>query len=152
MIRKKGAYVVSDDARRLNLGVIHGFLRGSYWAKDIPRSLVKISLSHSLNFGVYKGKLQVGLARVITDRATFAYVADVFIAPEHRGKGLSKWLMQCVLAHPELQGLRRWLLATKDAHGLYAQSGFVPLPKPERWMEINVAKIYVKSKEARRNS
>src|SRR4029079_3748315 len=114
-------YQVSTERRLLDVAMIHDFLRSSYWAPDIPRSVVEKSIEHSLCFGVYHGKAQVGFARVISDFATFAYIADVFIVPAHRGKGASKLLMRTILDHPELQGLRRLLLATKDAHGLYAQ-------------------------------
>lgn len=133
---------ISDDKDELDLDLIHGFLRESYWAKDIPRALVEKSIHHSLCFGVYEGIKQVGFARVITDYATFGYLADVFILPEYRGLGLSKRLMDEILAHEELQGLRRWMLATKDAHGLYEQKGFVPLSKPERFMEISRPGLY----------
>ena len=130
-------YEISTDAARLDLDVIHGFLsRDSYWAQGMPRDLLARALAHSLCFGVYgeDGAL-AGFARIVSDRATFAYLADVFILPAHRGRGLSKRLMEAVTAHPELQGLRRWMLATADAHGLYRQFGFTPLARPERFME-----------------
>ena len=129
-------YEISDDLARLDLGVIHRYLsEDSYWAQGIPRELIERAVAHSLCFGVYAGAVQVGFARVVSDRTTFAYLADVFVLPEHRGQGLSKRLMAAVTAHPELQGLRRWLLATADAHGLYRQHGFAALAKPERFME-----------------
>lgn len=137
------AYEVSSDPERLDLDVIHGFLRRSYWSPEIPREVVERALRNSLGFGAYHHGAQVGFARVITDRATFAYVADVFVLEEHRGRGVSKLLMQAVMAHPELQGLRRWSLATRDAHGLYRQFGFAPVALPERHMEILRRDIYL---------
>ncbi len=129
-------YEISNDPKRLDLDVIHRYLsEDSYWAQGIPREVVERAVAHSLCFGVYAGSEQVGFARVVSDRATFAYLADVFILPAHRGQGLSKRLMSAVAAHPELQGLRRWMLATADAHGLYHQHGFAALAKPERFME-----------------
>jgi len=131
-----GAYVISTDNERLNLALIHDFISNqSYWGQGRALETVQRSLDHSLNFGVFKDNQQVGFARVVTDFATFAWVADVFILAEHRGQGLAKWLMETILAHPELQGFRRWVLATKDAHELYRQFGFVELKRPERWME-----------------
>ncbi|HLL74395.1 MAG TPA: GNAT family N-acetyltransferase [Pyrinomonadaceae bacterium] len=123
---RQGEYTVSDDPSRLDLGIVHGFLsRESYWARGRSRGRVERSIVNSLPFGVYRGDgRQVGFARVVTDRATFAWLADVFVVPEERGRGLSKWLVECVLAHPELQGLRRWLLATRDAQELYRRYGF----------------------------
>ena len=135
-------YTISTERRRLDIKVIHGFLTRSYWAEGIPLAVVERSLEHSLSFGVYCGKRQVGLARVITDYTTFAYVADVFILEEYRGRGLSKWLMECVAGHPELQGLRRWILFTRDAHGLYKKVGFTPVRTPERLMERLFPDIY----------
>lgn len=127
---------ISSDPKRLDLAAIHGFLKHSYWAKGRPRSVIEKSLKHSLNFGLYKGKRQIGFARVVTDYATFAWVCDVFIDDEFRGKGLGKWLMETMLAHPDLQNLKRWLLATKDAHDLYRRYGFKPLQESARWMEF----------------
>jgi GNAT superfamily N-acetyltransferase len=127
---------VSTDPERLDLDVIHGFLAGSYWAAGIPRATVERALRHALCFGAYDGPRQVGFARVITDRATFAYVSDVFVLPSHRGRGVGKRLMAAIVAHPDLQGLRRWMLSTRDAHGLYRQFGFAPPRYPERLMEI----------------
>lgn len=138
-------YTISSDPVRLDVALIHDWLSTkSYWAKGIPRALVDRAIAHSLNFGIYHvGQGQVGFARVITDRATFAYLADVFVLEAHRGKGLSKQLMQAILAHKELQGLRRWLLATRDAHTLYAQFGFKP-PVPDRLMERVDPDIYLR--------
>lgn len=135
-------YLVSTDRAKLDLPVIHGFLSGSYWATNIPIETVSKSLENSMPFGVYHLGKQVGFARLITDYTTFAYLADVFIAEEYRGRGLSKWLVECIQAHPDLQGLRRWLLATRDAHGLYAQFGFTALNSPDKWMEITRVNPY----------
>ena len=140
----RDGFRVSDETALLDLDVIHAFLRESYWAAGIPREVVEKSLRGSLCFGLYHGNAQVGFARCITDRATYAYLADVFVLPSHRGRGLSKWLLQCILAHPDLQGLRRWGLVTRDAQGLYAQSGFVPLRNPERHMEKVDPEIYAR--------
>jgi GNAT superfamily N-acetyltransferase len=125
---------VTTDPARLDVGVIHGFLKGSYWALGIPEELVRRSIRGSLCFGLYEHERQIGFARVVTDRATFAYLADVFVLESHRGRGLARWLMECVLAHPDLQGLRRWSLVTRDAHGLYERLGFRGLGHPERHM------------------
>lgn len=136
-------YQISTDPALLNLDVIHGFIsQESYWAKAIPRALIERTIQNSLCWGVYHGTVQVGFARVISDKATFAYLADVFILPEHRGKGLSKALVATILAHPDLQGLRRWMLITTDAQGLYEQFGFKPVPHPERHMEIHRPGMY----------
>jgi GNAT superfamily N-acetyltransferase len=132
---RRDEFRISDDPALLDVDVIHSFLRESYWAAGIPREVVERSLRGSLCFGVYEDPSQVGFARCVTDRATYAYLADVFILPSHRGRGLSKWLLECVLAHPELQGLRRWNLVTRDAHRLYARYGFTPPRNPDRHME-----------------
>lgn len=130
-------YYISTDKTLLDIDAIHDFLSNrSYWSKGISRERVEKAMQNALCFGVFEDKNQVGYARVITDYATFGYVADVFILENHRGKGLSKALMKTITEHPELQNLRRLLLATADAHGLYAQYGFNLLEKPERWMEI----------------
>ena len=132
----RGEYVISTDRARIPLEVVHRYLsEESYWAHGIPLATVQASVQNALNFGVYHGADLVGFARVVTDYATFAYVGDVFVLPAHRGRGLSKWLMETIAADPRLSGFRRWLLATRDAHGLYAQSGYLPLAAPERWME-----------------
>jgi GNAT superfamily N-acetyltransferase len=131
-----GDYEISTDRSRLNLELIYDFLSNhSYWATSRAREVVARSIQNSLPFGIYKGNDQVGFARIVTDYATFAWVADVFVLPEHRGRGLSKWLMEVIISHPELQGFRRWVLSTKDAHGLYERFGFMKLYRPERWME-----------------
>jgi N-acetylglutamate synthase-like GNAT family acetyltransferase len=133
---QKDNYTISTDPARLDLEVIHDFLANrSYWAKGIPRPLVKKAIEHSLCFGLYHQGRQIGFARVLTDYARFAYLMDVFVLEEFRGKGLGKWLMECVFGHPELQGVRRWMLATWDAHSLYAKYGFTPLDRPDRLME-----------------
>jgi GNAT superfamily N-acetyltransferase len=133
---ERGEYLITTDRSRLDVALIHSFLATeSYWAVGRSVDVVKRAIDNSLCFGIYKETEQVGFARVVTDFATFAWLADVFVVPEHRGHGLAKWLMEVILAHPELQGFRRWVLATKDAHSLYAQFGFIPLHRPERWME-----------------
>ena len=143
----KGEYTISTDKARIDVQVVHQYLcNDSYWATGVPVDVVIKSIDNSLCFGVYHGDEQVGLARVISDFAVFAYLADVFILPEHRGKGLSKWLMQEIINHPQLQGLRRFILTTKDAHGLYAQFGFIPYHQPERLMTRNDPDVYMKKK------
>ena len=133
---QRGEYAISTDPARLDIAMIHAYLSGSaYWAMGRPLDVVRRSIDNSLPFGIYKGTAQIGFARVVTDYATFAWLADVFVLPEFRGQGLGKWLIEVVAGHPRLQGLRRWILATKDAHGLYAQYGFTPLSAPERFME-----------------
>jgi GNAT superfamily N-acetyltransferase len=140
---RRGEYLVSTDPARLDLDVIHGFLTNSYWAKGIPRDIVARSIEHSLCFGIYDGKgAQVGFARVVSDFATVAYLGDVFVIESHRGRGLSKWLMECVMRHPSLHGFRRWILLTRDAHGLYSQFGFTPVKSPERYMERHQPHVY----------
>jgi GNAT superfamily N-acetyltransferase len=139
---KKGGFTISTEKDKLDRGVIHEFLRGSYWAKGIPRELVDRSIENSLCFGLYEGDRLVGFARVISDNATFAYLSDVFVLESHRGRGLATWFMEAVLAHPDLQGIRRWMLATADAHGLYRKVGFTPLSRPERIMEKLIAGAY----------
>lgn len=134
--------VVDSDPERLDVAVVHGFLTDSYWAKGIPVETVRRSIRNSLCFGLYEGSRQIGFARVVTDRATFAYLADVFVLESHRGRGLAKLLMDAVVAHPEIQGLRRWMLATRDAHALYAQYGFTPLPAPEVFMQLHDPGVY----------
>jgi GNAT superfamily N-acetyltransferase len=139
---KQGEFVVTDRREDLDIGTIHNFLCESYWAKGIPRSIFEKAANNSLCFGLYHNSIQIGFGRAVSDLATFAYLADVFVVPAYRGHGLGKWLVSCILAHPELQGLRRCMLATLDAHGLYAQNGFVALQKPERFMEITDPDIY----------
>jgi len=132
---KKG-FQISTDQSLLDFEMIYKYLsEDSYWAKAVPAETLKKAIENSFCFGVYKQNTQVGLARVVTDKATFAYICDVFVLPDYRGLGLSKWLIQTIMEHPELQGLRRWSLATADAHSLYSQFGFTQISRPERWME-----------------
>lgn len=146
---KKDGYLISTDQTLLQFDVIHDFLKTSYWSPEIPMNVVKRAAAGSITFGIYKESgEQVGYARVVSDCATFAYLADVFVLNSERGRGLSKWLMECILQLPELQELRRWTLATRDAHGLYAQFGFTPLDNPEVMMQIARPNIYVEMKEA----
>lgn len=135
-------YRITSDPGEIDVAAAHRFLTGSYWAPGVPRAVLERAFANSLCFAVYFGDSQVGFARLVTDRATFAYLADVYVLPEHRGKGLSKRLLEAVKAHPDLQGLRRIMLATKDAHGLYVQFGFKPLAAPERFMEIHAPDVY----------
>ena len=139
---KRDACVISTDPARLDRGVIHRFLADSYWARGIPRAVVDRSIDHSLPFGLFEANRQVGFARVITDYATFAYLADVFVLESHRGRGLARWLTEVILSHPDLQGLRRWVLATRDAHALYRKVGFRDPEDPSRYMEIVNREVY----------
>jgi GNAT superfamily N-acetyltransferase len=139
-------YSISTDKNLLQPEVIHHFLSNSYWAKDIPMEIVLRSIENSLCFGLYQGRNQVGFARVVSDFTTFAYLADVFVLEEHRGRKLAKHLMQEVFGHPQLQGLRRFCLGTRDAHKLYEQFGFHIIKKPELWMEIRHENIYSSKK------
>lgn len=138
-------YEISTDKSRLQIDIIHGFLSRSYWAAGIPMEVVKRSLDHSLCFGIYFHEKQAGFARVVSDYATFAYLADVFVLEAHRGLGLSKALMDIIMAHPDLQGLRRFCLGTRDAHKLYERYGFKVIQKPELFMEIKHDNLYLKS-------
>jgi GNAT superfamily N-acetyltransferase len=134
----KDEYSISTDRARLDLQFMHNYLSNeSYWVQGLPFEKVVAAADHSLNFGVYHRSRQVGYARIVTDYARVAYLADVFIIEEYRGRALSKWLMEVILAYPDLQGLKRWMLHTKDAHGLYEQFGWGPAAKPETYMEIN---------------
>ena len=126
---------ISTDPARLDLDAITDMLSRAYWAKGRTREVIARYVQHSLVFGVYDGEKQIGLARIVSDFTTFAWLCDVFIHEDYRGRGIGKWLMETILSHPELQGLRRFLLATRDAHSLYAQYGFTPLADPGRWME-----------------
>lgn len=138
----KDNYRITTDREQINVAYVHGFLGQTYWAENIPLETVRRSIEGSLCFSVFSGDQQMGFARVITDGATFAYLADVFIDESFRGRGLSKWLMEVIIGHPNLQGLRRFLLATKDAHGLYRQFGFQPLNFVDRWMQIHQPDVY----------
>jgi GNAT superfamily N-acetyltransferase len=141
---RQGPFLVSDDRSRLDLEVIHGFLRTAYWSLGVPADVVKRAIEGSLCFGLFEHDRQVGFARTITDRATYAYLADVFVLPSHRGRGLGHWLMECVMAHPDLQGLRRFSLVTADAHALYRPFGFEALASPDRYMERFVPDVYAR--------
>ena len=133
----RGQFIVSDDAARLDIAAICDFLSRAYWANQRPRAVIERSIEHSLNFGLYDGDFvkQIGFARVVTDFAIFAYLCDVFIHEDYRGRSLGRWMIECVMSHPELQGIRRWSLLTRDAHGLYKKLGFTELNDPARWME-----------------
>jgi GNAT superfamily N-acetyltransferase len=140
---QRGEFLISTSRERLRVDVVHGFLTNCYWAKGIPREVVARSIEHSLCFGIYEDSgAQVGFARVVSDFATVAYLGDVFVLESHRGRGLSKWLMECVVQHPALHNLRRWILLTRDAHGLYSQFGFTPVKAPERYMELHRPSVY----------
>ena len=136
MLITRDGYDIDDDPARLDMDVVHGFLAGSYWAEGVTRDVVERSVAGSLNLGLYHGESQVGFTRAVTDRATFAWVCDVFVLPGHRGRGLGHWMVRTLLAHPDLTGIRRFILATADAHQVYADSGFAPLEDPDRYMEI----------------
>ena len=139
---RRGEYTITTAKDRLNLDAIHGYLTTSYWSPGVPKETIERAIANSLCFGLFHGPHQVGFARVITDKATFAYLSDVYVLEPHRGKGLSKWMLAVIRDHPELQGLRRFMLATSDAHGLYSQFGFTPLVNPSRMMEIVDADVY----------
>ncbi len=139
---QRGRFLVSTDPSLLDVAAIHDFLSHCDWAEGIPKKLVERSISGSLCFGLYDGRTQIGFARVITDYATFAYLADVYVLEQYRGQGLGTWMVDCIMAHPDLQGLRRWCLLTRDAHGLYRKFGFTNAKDPGRYMEINHPGIY----------
>jgi N-acetylglutamate synthase-like GNAT family acetyltransferase len=138
----KNGFTISTEKEKLDIDVIHSFLNRTYWAEGISKEIIRRSIEGSLCFGLFENDKQVGFARMITDKATFAYLADVFIIEEYQGRGLSKWLMEVIMSHPDLQGLRRMILATKDAHGLYSQFGFTPLINVDRWMHILDPDVY----------
>jgi GNAT superfamily N-acetyltransferase len=142
----RGNFVISTDKARVDVDVVHRFLADAYWCRGIPREVVAKSIDHSLVFGLYQLEpaQQIGFARVITDYATFAYLSDVFVLEPFRGQGLARWMMEVIVAHPDLQRLRRWLLATRDAHDVYRHAGFRALTHPERFMEILVLDIYTR--------
>jgi GNAT superfamily N-acetyltransferase len=144
-------YDIDTDKARLDRALIHRFLVASPWANGIPRAVLERASDHSIAFGLYRATRQVGFARIVTDFATFAYIADVFVMPEERGKGLGRWLVETMLAHPELQGLRRWLLGTRSAHGLYRRCGFAEAPPPFSFLERHDVAVYEKARGARRN-
>ncbi len=140
---QRDKFEISTDKARLQINVIQQFLADeSYWASTRTLEQTQIAIENSVCFGIYDAEKQIGFARVVSDFATFAYIGDVFVLSEYRGHGLSKWLMEAMLEHPDLQGLRRWVLATKDAHGLYSQFGFHGLKFPERWMELPAPNAY----------
>jgi GNAT superfamily N-acetyltransferase len=142
---RRGEFEISTDPARVDMAAVHEFLSTrAYWSIGVPEDVLRRAIEGSLVFGIYRGREQVGFARVVTDRATFAWIGDVFVLESFRGQGLAKWLMACIVGHPELQGLRRWLLATRDAHGLYAQFGFKPLENPTRLMERRDPDVYVR--------
>ena len=138
----KDGFTISTEKEKLDIDLIHSFLNSTYWAEGISKEIIRRSIEGSLCFGVFENDKQVGFARMITDKATFAYLADVFIIEEYRGRGLSKWLMEVIMSHPDLQGLRRMILVTKDAHGLYRQFGFTPIINVDRWMHILDPDVY----------
>jgi GNAT superfamily N-acetyltransferase len=138
---RRGSLRISTDPSLLDVDAICAFLAQSYWAPDRPRERVQRSLEHSLVFGVYDGSRQVGMARIVTDYATFAWLCDVFVDEAYRAQGIGKWLMETIVSHPELQGVKRMLLVTRDAHVLYRQYGFTPLAAPESWMERLVEQL-----------
>ena len=141
----QGDYHISTDPYQMDIVAIHDFLsHHSHWARGIPIETVRRSIDHSLNFGLFHGDKQIGFARIITDYATIAYLGDVYVLPEYRGHGLSKWLMEIVMSYPDLQGLRRWILLTADAHGLYEKTGWKRVAKPELYMEWHNPDVYKK--------
>ena len=143
MTWQRGEYEISTDPARIDLAAAHAFLSGeAYWSEGVPLEVVRRAFANSMVFGVYHAGVLVGLARVVSDRATFAWICDVYVLPAHRGAGLGKWLMETVTAHPELQGLRRWMLATRDAHGLYRQYDFTDLHDASRFMERLDREVY----------
>ncbi len=142
MLQRRDTFTVSSDPACFDLDAIHAYLSTSYWAKGIPIETVERSIRNSLCFGLFDGTEQIGFARVITDHATYAYLADVYVLEAYRGRGLAVWMMECVCAHPDLQGLRRFALATRDAHELYRRFGFTELADPTKHMEIFRPAIY----------
>jgi GNAT superfamily N-acetyltransferase len=145
--RRRAEFSISTDRDSLDVGAIHEFLsKEAYWCLGIPRPVLEKAIDNSLCFGLYDGAAQIGLTRVVTDRATFAWLCDVYVLPAFRGRGLGRWMIESVLEHPDLQGLRRTTLATRDAHALYRACGFGPLPMPERWMAIADPDVYSRSR------
>jgi GNAT superfamily N-acetyltransferase len=139
----RGEYTISTDRSRIDVAAVHAFLSTSYWSPGIPEDVIRRGIAGAICFGIYRGREQVGFARVITDQATYAYLSDVYVLEAHRGRGLAKWMMQVVMSHPSLQGLRRFSLSTRDAHSLYKQFGFEIVANPDRQMEIMRRNIYV---------
>jgi GNAT superfamily N-acetyltransferase len=144
MIWERLPHRISDDPRDVDIGLVHEFLARSYWARGIPRATVVRGIAHSLPFSLLLGDRQVGFARAVTDRATFAYLADVFVVEEQRGRGLGTWLVETVLGHPDLHGLRRWLLVTRDAHGLYRKLGFTDVDDPASLLTRHDPDVYAR--------
>jgi GNAT superfamily N-acetyltransferase len=141
--QRRGEFLISTDPRRVDVRVVHDFLTNSYWAKGIPLEVVERSIQHALCFGIYDGSgAQVGFARVVSDFSTVAYLGDVFVLESHRGHGLGKWMMECILQHPAFEGMRRCILVTRDAHELYRQFGFTALTSAERYMELHRPDVY----------
>jgi len=140
----KGRYWITTDTQKLDIDAIHAYLSRSFWAEGIPKETVAKAIVNSLCFGLFDGADQVGFARVVTDRATYAYLCDVYVLETHQGRGLGKWLIETVMAHPDLQGLRRFQLVTRDAHGLYSRHGFATPANPERQMEIFKHGMYLR--------
>jgi len=148
MTHTKDEFVLTTDKNLMNIAMIHQYLsKESYWAKDIPLALVEKSVNNSLNFGVFYKEKQIAYARVITDYSTIAYLGDVFVLPDFRGQGISKWLIKEITEHPALQGLRRWILLTADAHGLYNKYGWESIRQPEKWMERTQLNPYNKTSD-----
>jgi GNAT superfamily N-acetyltransferase len=145
-------YEIDTDRARLDMRVIHEFLSTSHWARGIPMAVLTRAVRRSLPFGLYKDGRQIGFARVVTDSATFAYLADVFVLESERGRGLGGWLVESILAHPGLQGLRRWLLGTRDAHGLYRKAGFAEPAAPFGFLERLDATVYETAAPPRRRA
>jgi GNAT superfamily N-acetyltransferase len=140
--RRRGEFEITTDISRVDVDAVHAYLTRSYWAEGIPRAIVAKSIASSLCFSLFEGVRQIGFARVVTDCATFAYLCDVYVLEEYRGRGLGKWLMRELLTHPDLQGVRRFMLVTRDAHGLYEPLGFRSPENPARYMEIVKRDIY----------
>jgi GNAT superfamily N-acetyltransferase len=139
----RGEFLISTDVSKLDKKAIHNYLSNeSYWSKNIPYEKVEAAILNSLNFGVYAGERQIGYARIVTDYTIVAYLGDVFIIEEYRGKGLAKWLMEVIMNHKDLQGLRRWILLTRDAHELYKKYGWKEIASADRWMEIHKPNVY----------
>lgn len=143
----RGEYSISTDRSRIDVAAVHAFLSRTYWSPGIPEAIVRRAIAGAICFGIYHGREQAGFARVITDRATYAYLSDVYVLDAHRGRGLAKWLMEVIMSHPDLQGLRRFSLSTRDAHALYAQFGFEVVANPDRQMEIMRRDIYLRQSE-----
>jgi GNAT superfamily N-acetyltransferase len=146
--QRRGGYRISTDPSLLDVDVIHGFLKDAYWSPGVPRDVVERAIAHSLNFGLYDGDAQIGFARVCTDRTTFAYLMDVFVLPAHRGRGLGVWMMETLMSHPDLQDLRVFRLATRDAHGLYEKVGFTRAANPDALMEISRPNLYLEAEQS----